>query len=62
MSKLHDSMIQKLESCPEPEISSRHQDMTAVLADLENKEESVEKENKENKEEKVEQGATKENS
>ena len=48
MTKLHDTMIQKLESCPEPDLSSRHQDMSAVLADLENnggeKEKPTEKE------------------
>ena len=53
MSKLHDTMIQKLESCPEPEISSRHQDMTEVLADLENREEKEKLEVKDKEENQI---------
>ena len=51
MTKLHDTMIQKLESCPEPDLSSRHQDMSAVLADLENNGGEKEKEKPTEKEE-----------
>ena len=45
MSALHDSMVQKMESCEEGDMA-RHVDMSAVLADIErsNLAETVDKE------------------
>ena len=35
MTALHDTMIRKLKSCDESELTGRHVDMSAVLADIE---------------------------
>ena len=47
MSALHDTMVQKMESCEEGDLA-RHVDMSAILADIErsNQPEAGEKEKK----------------